>query len=182
MRKETPEYGASMLADTVAKEDHYPVKQRRRPRRLNPNWAGIAWLEAQSMRATETVGVPVYLGEGLEVYIAAGRSVAARHGHPRPMFQVFELSVSSALRRNNLGTPCPGCDDWSRTAQCEQHPAEHYDPDCWLGYGEELTGTLTPAPRKPFRQAPPEQQYQEIVQLFVYARGTRDLHWDARQS
>lgn len=179
MRQETPDYSASLAAD---KEDHYPVKQRRRPRRLNPNWAGIAWLEAKSLPATRIVAKHPAERGGSDLYtlIAAGRSMAAMHGCPRPMFQLFETTVSSALLRRSVGAACPDCDDWSRTARCPEHPADHYSRAAWLGYGEELMSTLTPAADTLGPAADtliPERQLQEITHLSAYARGTGQLAW-----
>lgn len=41
--------------------------------------------------------------------------------HHRPMFEVFDGGVGSAMSYM-CRTPCPRCDDWSRTAVCEYHP------------------------------------------------------------
>lgn len=76
--------------------------------------------------ATADSGPPSMEGSapGLLFHTANGR-----HGTPeqpyraysRPMFQIFDDGVGSAMRQSV--TPCPDCDDWSRTSKC----AEHYE-------------------------------------------------------
>lgn len=128
--------GLSHLAD-VADESigvySYPIKKKGQPRRLDPNWGGINWLEDQSETDAEIseeydAGEPVfnddavYLGTEFKVQRALGWHGARRKSmYPWPMFQVFP-AVSFKIRMVPY-SPCPDCDDWSRTSKC----AEHYD-------------------------------------------------------
>lgn len=104
-------------------DDHYPVRRRGERRRLNPNTAGITWLETQSESDTEIYGTyDLVPGEGMR----ALRSHGARRPDPgiciRPMVAVLRdehvFPSWGSVRRD----PCPGCDDWSRTARCARHP------------------------------------------------------------
>lgn len=109
---------------------HYPVRRRGEHRELRPNWAGIAWLEAQTLKHTELLGAhAVYDGDRLMWHTrTAARmsdqvSEGAPHHYVRPMieliddYHVREEQLSGA----QYSTPCPGCDDWSRTARCPEH-------------------------------------------------------------
>lgn len=107
----------------------YPVKRRGERRRLNPNQAGIAWLEEQSDTDTEIAstyetGEPAEDGQyEFVVHRALGWHSARQRGmYPWPMFQVISGFKAS---RFSYPRPCPACDDWSRTSQC----ADHHDRD-----------------------------------------------------
>lgn len=58
--------------------------------------------------------------------------------YSRPMFEVLHTEASSSMRISH--TPCPDCDDWSRTSRCETHHELRYNPDArkWEG---KLTAT-----------------------------------------
>jgi hypothetical protein len=132
--------GLSHLADVANPVDHYPVKRRREPRRLDPNWAGIAWLEAQSLADTEIIR-HVDQGDGLTAYTTEGWYGARRRGaYPGPMFKiVLDLPLDpGALVCDN---PCPVCDDFSRTARCPDHP-------------EKQAGEWIPSQMEAFRGTP----------------------------
>ena len=110
---------------------HYPVRRRGERRELRPNWNGIAWLEAQTWKATELLGTnPVYLDGDDPVWVTrtAARladriTYCAPSNCARPMIELIddygvrEEQMSGAQYSN----PCPDCDDWSRTARCPQH-------------------------------------------------------------
>lgn len=122
-------YGLSLLADTATElaggRGHYPVRRRGEVRRLNPNWTGIAWLEAQSLDDTKLLERLTYSDEssmaGLFQQVYVGRWMAyERNNHPRPMFEIFELTESSTLGARNED-PCPACDDFAYTARCDRH-------------------------------------------------------------
>lgn len=124
--------GLSRLADEAREaygiELYYPVKRKGRPRRLDPNWAGIHWLEDgthDELDISETYdageALPDSSASEFKIQRALGWYSAKQRGHyPRPMFQAFQLEVSSSSMVPYL-EPCPACDDWSRTAQCEEH-------------------------------------------------------------
>lgn len=130
--------GLSQLADTAREmmqpnkpsARHYPVKKRQEKRVLNPNWLGIAHLEAEALGDTEIISEYPYgeyidddlmLGPEFVHLRASGFYQAKRDGmYPRPMFQVFDLEISSSSQIS-YADPCPACDDWSRTARCEEH-------------------------------------------------------------
>lgn len=116
-----PLYGLSMLADVTT--DHYPVKRRREKRRLNPNWAGIAWLEAQDLADTEIEHIAsAENAPELQYMIAHG---AHRHYYSRPMFQLMRTdspSLSARMRPRREGRACPDCDNWAYTTRCTDHP------------------------------------------------------------
>lgn len=123
----------SRLMDAAFPADHYPVRQKRQPRRLNPNWDGIRWLEEQSEADTEIhseMGAGEYnpnspTGCEFKIQRALGYYRAKRAGmYPRPMFQVLRPGAGSAPQLS-YPDPCPACDDWSRTSRC----TEHHDRD-----------------------------------------------------
>lgn len=128
--------GPSRLADT---DPHYPVKRKGQPRRLDPNWAGIEWLERQSETDTEVAETydigeapPGSFASEIRVQRALGWYSARRKGmYPWPMFQTFATFKANMLRYLD---PCPACDDWSRTSQCEEH---HDEGVAGLKIGEE---------------------------------------------
>lgn len=124
--------GLSHLAD-VANESigvkHYPVKRKGERRRLVPNWDAIRYLEDESWTDTEiseelTAGEAVfdddavYLGTEFKIQRALGYFSARQRGmYPWPMFQVFASFKISMVPYS----PCPDCDDFSRTSKCEVH-------------------------------------------------------------
>lgn len=123
--------GLGQLAD-VAKEltdpagGHYPVRRRGERRKLHPNWAGIAWLEAQTLKHTDLLGTcEVHDGDGVlwHTRAAARTSEGAPTHHVRPMIELIDdYHVREELMSGaQYSIPCPGCDDWSRTARCAEH-------------------------------------------------------------
>lgn len=56
---------------------------------------------------------------------SAESTVQPYRAYSRPMFQVYRDGVNSGLRINH--TPCPDCDDWSRTPKCSVHYDLPYD-------------------------------------------------------
>lgn len=125
--------GLSRLAD-VADESigvhSYPVKKKGQPRRLDPNWGAINWLESETETDTEIseeydAGESVFDGEGnflgtdFLIQRALGYFSARQAGmYPWPMFQTFATFKASM---SPYPDPCPDCDDWSRTSRCEVH-------------------------------------------------------------
>lgn len=125
MNKEKARFGLSMLADAAA-PDHYPVKRRGERRRLNPNQAGIAWLEASTRILTEIdtfVGHTTAEGEWYELLITAGWRLAKERGnYARPMIEVLPTAASSTMQVH-LKHPCPVCHDFAYTGRpCSEHP------------------------------------------------------------
>lgn len=154
--------GVSHLADVAAGKDHYPVRRRGEQRRLNPNQAGIEWLSEQAEPVTKTVDThPVDNGDhaGLVFHQAMGWFTARKEGmYPGPMFKIVD-DIAGWDARNFWASPtreaaCPGCDDWSRTASCDDHP--EMPLDVWrtptargafirahrLGFSPDLPGPL----------------------------------------
>lgn len=124
--------GLSHLAD-VANEQaltfHYPIKKKREPRRLRPNLDAIRYLEIEQEHPTaifEEFHISEAQTDGevitdFKVQRANGWFDAKRANmYPRPMFQALPLSASSSMEVR-YPKPCPACDDWSRTARCEEH-------------------------------------------------------------
>lgn len=160
--------GLSQLADTARdltrpREACYPIRRKGEKRRLNPNQAGIDWLEgrctdgedflgateiAAETPSGEVVGLGVY-GEPVHEYKilrAHGGFRARRRGlYVRPIFQTLHIERGSA-QQLSYPAPCPDCDDWSRTSRC----AQHHDRDGIEGLlmslkrGAELRRTLRP--------------------------------------
>ena len=132
--------GLSQLADT-ADPTHYPVKRKREPRRLNPNWAGIAWLEAQALGPT-TLHDPDPMGDVPGLYIqrsSGGEQVkTSTTNYVRPMFQIFHPDASSSMRRP-VDRPCAACYDFGRSWNCPAHPERK-----WLGVGRGWERPATP--------------------------------------
>lgn len=134
--------GLAHLAD-VANPVHYPVRRRGEARRLNPNWVGIAWLEAEALEdteilVTETPGpaqAAVKMGEGLAVQRSRravemiDESVRERPLYVRPMFQVFNdahenvmLHHGARVRRDSA---CADCYDFQYPGRdCPRHPVK----------------------------------------------------------
>lgn len=127
--------GLSQLADVANVNDgivRYPVKKKGQPRRLDPNWPAIHWLEDSSETDTEISqeysfgelieGTDIYEFRGLRAlgYYEAKR----RDMFPWPMFQTFPVNILK-VRMISYPDPCPDCDDWSRTSRC----SEHHDRD-----------------------------------------------------
>ena len=103
--------------------NHYPIKQRRRPRTLNPNWTGIAWLEAQVIGTVTPIPGRQGDATGLAFFATPGalRAMKRRSVHVRPMFELVpDRSFSGMPRR--YSDPCPVCDDFAYTRPCEDHP------------------------------------------------------------
>ena len=110
---------------------HYPVRRRGERRELRPNWTAIAWLEAQSLEGTKLECPTGVYPDGDEVawYTHLARRVAPFSPllHPtncvRPMIELIDdYSADGRMSGHQLSnSPCPGCDDWSRTARCTQH-------------------------------------------------------------
>lgn len=123
--------GLSRLADVCNEQAltfHYPIKQKGQPRRLRPNLDAIRYLEIEQEQPTEIFEL-YDAGEALpgtsvseyKIQRANGWYDAKRGGHyPRPMFQTFDLEISSSSQVI-YPEPCPACDDWSRTSRCEEH-------------------------------------------------------------
>jgi hypothetical protein len=135
--------GLSHLADVSNEQAltfHYPVKKKGQPRRLRPNLDAIRYLEIESETDTEIreeYGAgeavfndeEVYLGVEFKIERALGYfSARQRNMYPWPMFQVFQVSGFKAKMIGYL-SPCPDCDDWSRTSRC----TEHHDRDGFAG-------------------------------------------------
>lgn len=130
--------GLSHLADVSNEQAltfHYPVKKKGQPRQLRPNLDAIRYLEIESETDTEIhsehdAGETVWedgacVGFEFKVQRALGYfSACQRSMYPWPMFQVFQVSGFKAKMIGYL-SPCPDCDDWSRTSRC----TEHHDRD-----------------------------------------------------
>ncbi len=146
-------HGLSHLADvardlTQPGEACYPVRRKGERRRLNPNQAGIDWLEGRCtdgrdfLDATEIVDedpAGEVIGEdssGEQVYeyraLRARGAYAARSKglYVRPIFQTLHPGRGSG-QSLRYPAPCPDCDDWSRTSRC----AQHHDRDGIEGLG-----------------------------------------------
>jgi hypothetical protein len=104
-----------------AQDDYYPIKKKGTRRRLNPNRAAIEWLDEDCQSSTTIVA----LREDPDVDLVVQRTNGGEwtrdetSNYVRPMIQV--LGGGSATPRN-FANPCPACDDWSRTANCADHP------------------------------------------------------------
>jgi len=104
-----------------AQDGYYPIKKKGTRRRLNPNRAAIEWLDEDCQSSTTIVA----LREDPDVDLVVQRTNGGEwtrdetSNYVRPMIQV--LSGGSATPRN-FAHPCPACDDWSRTANCADHP------------------------------------------------------------
>ena len=103
--------------------DHYPVKQRRQPRRLNPNTDGITWLEAESEGDTEICSEEVFEDDGIKYTRAFGR---VSKSYPRPMFQIIPNAAFSVMGQSV--TPCQ-CDRFDQSWNCEIHPEVAWDTE-----------------------------------------------------
>lgn len=122
--------GLSRLADIAHREitggdGPYPVKKKGERRRLDPNWVAIAWLEAETLDATEIaymadleiVGMP-----GMLTLMAAGkaRALVGRTSQCRRMIDVLSLDHSSSNPTSYH--PCPDCDNFAVSWNCPEHP------------------------------------------------------------
>lgn len=130
---------------------HYPVKKKHQPRRLDPNWDGIIWLEYRSEAHVEVRWTyPMMSDEGFTVQRAQGW-VRASEGRnfPRPMFQVFADGASGTLPLSRR--PCEACDDFSRSWACEEHPEVSWDAKrrVWVRPGTPAWYELHPEDRPP---------------------------------
>lgn len=128
----TKHTGLSQLADTARelanpRNAPYPVKEKHQPRRLLPNWLGIAWLESDENEfhdstRTETVRPMSSDLKDLTVHRAFG---SWRQQYTRPMIQILHRDAFSTAPQKVH--PCPVCDRWDRTARCTDHPERTYD-------------------------------------------------------
>jgi len=109
---------------------HYPVRRRGERRELRPNWTAIAWLEAQTLEHTELLGThAVYDGDGVLWHTRTAARLADRvsEGVPRHCVRpMIELIDDYHVREEQMSgpqysSPCPRCDDWSRTTRCPEH-------------------------------------------------------------
>lgn len=120
--------GLSRLAEAASPIEYYPIKKKGQPRRLRPNLDAIRYLEAEQEQPTEIFelydageAIPGSFVSEYKIQRANGWYDAKRDGmYPRPMFQTFDLVISSSNMVPYL-EPCPDCDDWSRTSKCEEH-------------------------------------------------------------
>ena len=118
--------GLSHLADVANEADHYPVKKRWEPRRLNPNYDAIRWLEEATHEATKIAWSEPdrCTDEELQILHAEGADV---RNYNRPMFQVLPRDAFSGM--GALVTPCMACDRFDRSWACEEHPEVEWDHD-----------------------------------------------------
>jgi hypothetical protein len=130
----TKHHGLSQLADTAREvtggQAYYPVKRKGERRRLNPNWTGIAWLEAETLAATEIIQRTDLDGTdmaGMTSLTAAGKiqNQLNRTSHCRRMIDIFTLEASSSQPMTYH--PCPDCDNFAYTATCTEHPELKWD-------------------------------------------------------
>lgn len=123
--------GLSHLADVANPIKHYPIKKKGQRRRLVPNWDAIRYLEDESWTDTEISEEldageavldddAVHLGTEFKIQRALGYFSARQKGmYPWPMFQTFP---ATSFKINSVPySPCPDCDDFSRTSKCEVH-------------------------------------------------------------
>ena len=103
--------------------DHYPVKRRGAPRRLNPNTDGAAWLEEEAWDDTEIYTEEVFEDDGIKYTRAYGWQLKS---NPRPMFQIIPPVAFSGMRPSV--TPCQ-CDRFDQSWACELHPQIAWDPE-----------------------------------------------------
>lgn len=134
--------GLAQLADTV-NTSHYPVRRRGQKRQLNPNWVGIAWLEAEALEDTEILQTiepdartsAYKMGEGLAVQHSrraaemADESVRERPLYVRPMFQVFNDTDERVIvhhgTRVRADKSCADCYDFQYPGRdCPRHPVK----------------------------------------------------------
>lgn len=115
--------GLSHLADEA---DHYPIKKRWEPRRLNPNYDAIRWLEEAAHEDTKIAWTEPdrCTDEELEILHAAGADVRS---YNRPMFQVIPRDAFSGMGASV--TPCMACDRFDQSWACEEHPEVEWDHD-----------------------------------------------------
>lgn len=113
--------GLGMLAEVASGQEYYPVKKRGERRQLNPNWGAIAWLEAGSLADTEIVEWEAMgpLEDCLDKLISQGVYIGVKSSYTRPMFEV--LYPGARFISTRVTSPCPDCDDFSRTSRCPVH-------------------------------------------------------------
>lgn len=110
-------------------EDHYPVRRRGEKRRLNPNRAGIAWLDEQAAKVTATTRTRLMDDRGV-ILPDNGRLkadfVVTRvyprpriDNHMRPMFQTFYVESWSGT--TSYVNPCPDCLNMAYSWSCPKH-------------------------------------------------------------
>lgn len=103
--------------------ESYPVRRPGERRRLNPNEPGIAWLEDSSAHDTQPWRTYPGHDDGLRFEVAYGARHTSGPGVVvRPMFEIFPDCPGHLTGHMNSHTTCPGCDDWSRTTRCTEHP------------------------------------------------------------
>lgn len=107
----------SQLADAAFA--HYPIRRKGERRRLNPNWDGIDWLEAETRGAVCVRDEFEGPDGNLILETFGGANAKAKGAYVRPMILEMPLGVGSASPVSVI--PCPGCDDWSRTSKCRTH-------------------------------------------------------------
>lgn len=159
--------GLAQLADTV-NTSHYPVRRRGQKRQLNPNWVGIAWLEAEALEDTEILQTiepdartsAYKMGEGLAVQHSrraaemADESVRERPLYVRPMFQVFNDTDERVIvhhgTRVRADKSCADCYDFQYPGRdCPRHPVKRLirgGPPGYPAYWEEVAATRPPGP------------------------------------
>lgn len=159
--------GLSHLADVDSPIEHYPVKRKGQPRRLDPNQDAIDWLERETATDTEIHSVTP-LDFQMQSIRALGWYSAKRAGHyPRRMFDVFQLDESST-NPVSYPSPCPDCLDFSRTWACTEHPEITWDTKrhCWIRHvnGDRTTCECTSCHERRERAAERSSGYTDGLQ------------------
>ena len=181
--------GLSRLAEAASPIEYYPVRRRGQKRRLTPNWDAIRWLEEDTEGATEISDVAPLGAENTPWHSinnvrALGYYSAKRTGHyPRRMFDVFDLEVSSS-NMISYADPCPGCQDFSRSWACIEHPEVAWNTKrrVWERHIEDRTRcSCTPCTERRERAAeassgytdmgtdglrPPQGLYDRLIEMF----------------
>lgn len=181
--------GLSRLAEAASPIEYYPVRRRGQKRRLIPNWDAIRWLEEDTEGATEISDVAPLGAENTPWHSinnvrALGYYSAKRTGHyPRRMFDVFDLEVSSS-NMISYADPCPGCQDFSRSWACTEHPEVAWNTKrrVWERHIEDRTRcSCTPCTERRERAAeasngytdmgtdglrPPQGLYDRLIEMF----------------
>ena len=188
--------GSSHLADVSNEQAptfHYPVKKKGEPRRLRPNLDAIHWLEDESETDTE-ISEEYDAGEysaqsptGCEFKVqrANGWYDAERASmYPRPMFQTFDLEISSSSMVPYL-KPCPACDDWSRTSRCSEHHDEDGVAGLRMGADRRAErNTRRNGPPTAYSDAPtdggPRGIYDTLVQMYERIAAVNEQQIDER--
>lgn len=109
------------LADAV--NDHYPIKQKRQPRHLKPNWDAIHWLEEQTYRDTK-IQYTQSADDGLYVHSAAGRPPRS---YIRPMIQIIPLDAYSGATQRVSPCTCYRFEYAWDAVRCDQHCEVEWD-------------------------------------------------------